>query len=235
MRTKNHKIFLVEDDHNFGSVLKAYLELNDYAVDWVKDGKFAIKHFSENEYDICVLDVMLPNIDGFTIAENIRKLNAEVSLIFLTAKTLKQDILKGYGLGADDYITKPFDSEVLLCKIKAILSRKIKTKEAKKEQEIYSIGKYKYNYVLRTIYLNSKEQKLSPKEADLLRLLCQRMNDVLPRDLALRSIWGDNSYFTTRSMDVFITKLRKYLKEDPSVEIINIHGNGFRLAVPNPQ
>jgi len=214
-------------------VLKAYLEMNDYVVDWVKDGKFAIKHFSENKYDICILDVMLPNIDGFAIAEYIRKLNTGVSLIFLTAKTLKQDVLKGYGLGADDYITKPFDSEVLLCKINAILSRKIKVKEVKKEQEIYSIGKYKYNYYLRTIYLNTKEQKLSPKEADLLRLLCQKMNDILPRELALRSIWGDDNYFTTRSMDVYITKLRKYLKEDPSVEIINIHGNGFRLVVPD--
>ena len=232
MKTNKGNIFLVEDDHNFGSVLKAYLELNEYAVDWVKDGKFAIKQFSDNKYDICVLDVMLPNIDGFTIAENIRKLNADVSLIFLTAKTLKQDILKGYGLGADDYITKPFDSEVLLCKINAILTRKVKVKETKTDQEIYKLGKYKFIYNLRTIYLNNKEQKLSPKEADLLRLLCQRMNDVLPRDLALRSIWGDDSYFTTRSMDVFITKLRKYLKEDPLVEIINIHGNGFRLVAP---
>jgi len=205
--------------------------MNDYKVDWIKDGKFAIKQFSENSYDICVLDVMLPNIDGFTIAENIRKLNPNVPLIFLTAKTLKQDILKGYGLGADDYITKPFDSEVLLCKINAILNRNLKTKDIPAQQEIYIIGKYKYNYNLRTIYLSDKEQKLSPKEAELLRMLCQKMNDILPRDLALRSIWGDDSYFTTRSMDVFITKLRKYLKDDPAVEIINIHGSGFRLVV----
>jgi DNA-binding response OmpR family regulator len=232
LKTNKANIFLVEDDHNFGSVLKAYLEMNDYAVDWVKDGKHAIKQFSEGDYDICVLDVMLPNMDGFTIAENIRKLNAGVSLVFLTAKTLKQDILKGYGLGADDYITKPFDSEVLLCQINAILNRKLKTKAAKIEQEVYILGRYTFNYNLRTIYLNAKEQKLSPKEAELLRLLCQKRNNILPRDLALRSIWGDDSYFTTRSMDVFITKLRKYLKEDPSVEIINIHGNGFRLVVP---
>ncbi len=234
LKTNNPNIFLVEDDHNFGSVLKAYLEMNDYEVDWITDGKFAIKQFSENSYDICVLDVMLPNIDGFTIAENIRKLNPNVPLIFLTAKTLKQDILKGYGFGADDYITKPFDSEVLLCKINAILNRNINVKEKQDKQdkqEIYIIGKYKYNYNLRTIYLLDKQQQLSPKEAELLTLLCQKMNTLLPRDLALRSIWGDDSYFTTRSMDVFITKLRKYLKDDPAVEIINIHGSGFRLVV----
>ena len=224
-------IFLVEDDQNFGSVLKAYLEMNGYYVHWIDDGKDALKEFTQQTFDICLLDVMLPNLDGFSIAEGIKKLSPDIPFIFLTAKTLKQDILRGYSTGADDYVTKPFDSEVLICKVEAILFRSGTKITPEKAPEIYTLGKYAFNHDLREIRSGDKIQSLSPKESELLRLLCQHMNKVLPRELALRSIWGEESYFTTRSMDVFITKLRKYLKDDPGVEIINIHGNGFRLMI----
>lgn len=204
--------------------------MNDFIVTWVVDGKFAVKEFSDGNYDICVLDVMLPKIDGFSIAKNIRELNTSVPFIFVTAKTLKEDILKGYSMGADDYITKPFDSEVLICKINAILSRSgTQANEEKKEE--YIIGKYVFNQIIREIRIEGYTQKLSPKESELLKLLYQHKNDILPRELALRSIWGEDNYFTTRSMDVYITKLRKYLKKDPNIEIINIHGNGFRMLI----
>ena len=228
---KNKKnILLVEDDFNFGSVLKAYLEMNDFSVSWVVDGKNAIKEFSDGDFDICVLDVMLPNVDGFTIAKDIRELSPIVPFIFVTAKTLKEDILKGYSMGADDYITKPFDSEVLICKINAILSRS-GNQVAEEQEEEYQIGKYSFNPIIREIKVEGFTQKLSPKESELLKLLFQHKNNILPRELALRSIWGEDSYFTTRSMDVYITKLRKYLKKDSNIEIINIHGNGFRMLI----
>ncbi len=229
---KAESILLVEDDQNFGSVLKAYLEINDYRVVWVDDGRDAVKAFNDQTFSICVLDVMLPNVDGFTIAENIRKLNQQVPFIFLTAKTLKEDILRGYATGADDYITKPFDSEILLCKIEAILKRKSEV-IAEPESEAYAIGKFTFEYHIRSLKLENNTTKLSPKESELLKLLYQYKNNVLPRELALKSIWGDDTYFTTRSMDVFITKLRKYLKDDPGVEIMNVHGNGYRLIVPS--
>lgn len=230
MKSKGN-IFLVEDDHNFGSVLKAYLELNDFAVDWVDDGQDALMEFSRHEYDLCILDVMLPHIDGFTIAEGIKKINPIVPFIFLTAKTLKEDILKGYSFGADDYVTKPFDSEVLICKVEAILARSGGKPEETEDKEVYELGQYLFNHDLREIKRKDSIQKLSPKESELLHLLCKHKNKVLPRDLALRSIWGEESYFTTRSMDVFITRLRKYLKDDSNIQIINIHGNGFRLNI----
>ncbi|MCD4774336.1 MAG: response regulator transcription factor [Bacteroidales bacterium] len=225
------KIFLVEDDHNFGAVLKSYLEINDYHVKWVLDGKDAFAEFNKDEFDICILDVMLPNVDGFMIASEIKKYDNNVPLIFLTAKTLKEDILKGYGLGADDYITKPFDSEVLLCKISAILNRKISGDNDKEIPDIFEIGKYRFNWKLRQIQLNDNIQKLSPKESELLKLLCINKNEVLPRRIALKNIWRDDNYFTTRSMDVYITKLRKYLKEDTLIEIANIHSSGYRLII----
>ena len=225
------KILLVEDDQNFGSVLKAYLEMFDYLVTWVDDGKDAVKTFNETEFSICVLDVMLPNVDGFTIAENIRKLNKQVPFIFLTAKTLKEDILRGYSTGADDYLTKPFDSEILLCKIDAILKRNGNQSNLPDLEE-FLIGKLSFNYKLRILESGENKINLSPKESDLLKLLCQHKSEILPRDLALKSIWGDDSYFTTRSMDVYITKLRKYLKSEQKVQIVNVHGNGYRLIIP---
>lgn len=230
MGKKTH-VFMVEDDHNFGAVLKSYLEIHDYIVQWVDDGKYALKEFRADDFDICILDVMLPNVDGFQIAKEIRFVDKKIPLIFLTAKTLKEDILKGFSLGADDYITKPFDSEVLLCKIKAILKRNEVSEKNTEEKDEFAIGKYKFNYPHRLLSHPENQQKLSPREAEVLRLLCLKMNDVLPREMALKKIWGDDNYFTTRSMDVFITKLRKYLKDDTSIEISNIHGSGFKLTV----
>ena len=228
MNEKQH-IFLVEDDLSFGAVLKSYLELNDYKVTWVDDGKFALDKFRNGEYQICILDVMLPNIDGFTIGSEIRKIDKEIPMVFLTAKALKEDILKGYNVGADDYITKPFDTEVLLCKIQAIIKRQ--TTQPLTNDVIFNIGSYVFDSRLRTITRNELQQKMSPKESDLLKLLCQNKNELLPRETALRKIWGDDGYFTARSMDVFITKLRKYLSDDPNVEIKNIHGSGFLLEI----
>ena len=226
---ENYHIFLVEDDLSFGAVLKSYLELNDYKVTWVDDGKFAIDKFRSDNYHICILDVMLPNVDGFTIGKEIRKINKDIPMVFLTAKTLKEDILKGYNVGADDYVTKPFDTEVLLCKVRAIIKRQ-STAPANNEV-IFEIGSYKFDSKLRQVVRDGVKQNLSPKESDLLKLLCQNKNELLPRETALQTIWGDDGYFTARSMDVFVTKLRKYLTDDPSVEIKNIHGSGFSLEI----
>jgi len=219
----------VEDDLSFGAVLKSYLEINDYKVTWVDDGKFALDRFRNGDYHICILDVMLPNVDGFTVGHEIRKINQDIPMVFLTAKTLKEDILKGYNVGADDYITKPFDTEVLLAKIQAIIKRQ--SVQPLENETIFKIGTYEFDSKLRSISRDGEKQKLSPKEADLLKLLCQNKNELLSRDSALNKIWGEDGYFTARSMDVFITKLRKYLKDDSNIEIKNIHGSGFLLEV----
>lgn len=224
------KVFFVEDDLSFGSVMKSYLELNDFQVTWVNDGKYAVDKFKSDKFDVAVLDVMLPHVDGFTIGRNIKEVNSAMPLIYLTAKTLKEDILKGYNIGADDYVTKPFDSEVLLCKINAILKR-AEGDDARKTNEIYQIGKYKFNYRFRSLEQEGVKEKLSPKEAGLLRLLCINKNELLSREEALQKLWGDDDYFTARSMDVYVTKLRKYLSSDDTVEIKNIHGSGFILVV----
>lgn len=224
---KAQHIFLVEDDLSFGAVLKSYLELNDFEVTWVDDGKYAVDKFKIGSFQVCILDVMLPNVDGFTIGTEIRKLDAHIPMVFLTAKSLKEDILKGYNVGADDYITKPFDTEVLLCKIHAIIKRQ--SVQPVHDEIVFSIGMYEFDSKLRVISSNGNKQKLSPKESDLLKLLCQNKNELLSRETALRKIWGEDGYFTARSMDVFITKLRKYLKDDSNIEIRNIHGSGFIL------
>lgn len=231
MSDKPH-IFLVEDDLSFGAVLKSYLEINDFRVTWVDDGKYAVQRFREGQFGLCILDVMLPNVDGFTIAGEIRKTDEKVPLIFLTAKALKEDILKGYNVGADDYVTKPFDTEVLMCKVRAIFKRQ--ENGIAREETFFKVGNYTFDYRLRQVMLGTESQKLSPKEADLLKLLCQHKNELLPRELALNKIWGDDGYFTARSMDVFVTKLRKCLAGDPSIEIKNIHGSGFLLEIKAP-
>lgn len=228
MTTKPH-IFLVEDDLSFGAVLKSYLEIHDFDVVWVDDGKHALTQFNKTTFDICILDVMLPNIDGFTVGAEIRKINSGIPILFLTAKNLRDDVLKGYRIGADDYITKPFDTEVLIFKLKAILNRQSGIQS--KESASYKIGSYLFNYQLRTIERDSSKQKLSPKEAELLKMLCDNLNELLPRETALKKIWGDDGYFTSRSMDVYLTKLRKLFAEDLSVEIRNIHGRGFMLEI----
>lgn len=227
---KKHSILLVEDEENFGSVLKNYLELSDYIVTLCTDGNKGLTSFKNNIYDLCIVDVMMPERDGFSLATEIKKINPSIPLIFLTAKKLKEDVLKGYQIGADDYITKPFDTEVLLYKLKAILNRNGNSIQ-KEEKLIYSFGDFNFNTEIRELKSENTTKKLSPKESELLKLLCENLNEVVPRDLALNKIWKDNNYFTTRSMDVFIAKLRKYLKEDSAIEIINVHGNGFRLLV----
>ena len=223
------KILLCEDDTNLGMVLKNYLELNDYDVTLERDGRLGLAAFQREKFDICLLDVMMPNMDGFTVAEEIRDINPDVPLFFLSAKTMKDDIIQGYKLGADDYITKPFDSDVLLHKIKAILKRNEELHKEEANAE-FDLGKYHFNPRLRELVVNGKTQTLSPKENELLKMLSEYKNDLLPREAALKKIWGSDTYFNGRSMDVYIAKLRKYLKEDAKLEIVNIHGNGFRLV-----
>lgn len=221
------RIFLVEDDLNFGMVLKSYLEINEYEVTWVDDGLKAIDIFRSGEFDITILDVMLPNIDGFTIGKSIRDINRDIPMIYLTARSLKEDVLKGYEIGADDYVTKPFDTDVLIAKIQAILSRK-GTKAP--TPNTLTIGKFNFNTERRVISHGDNSKQISPKEAALLELLIEHKNRLLTREVALKKIWGEDDYFTARSMDVFITKLRKYLKEDEDITIKNIHGSGFILT-----
>ncbi len=228
MSKKNARIFLVEDDLSFGSVLKSYLEINDYSVDLVDDGKVAVDTFRRGVYDLCILDVMLPHVDGFTIASEIRSMNSVIPIIFLTAKKLKEDLMRGYGVGADDYITKPFDTEILLLKIRAIISRRDIQDGSR---DIYEIGKYIYNTKLRTLAIAGQERQLSPKEGQLLEMLALAPNSLVSREAALKKIWGTDDYFTARSMDVYVTKLRKYLSDDPQIILKNIHGSGFQLVI----
>jgi DNA-binding response OmpR family regulator len=228
----NKKILLVEDDPNFGTVLKDYLALNDYDVTHAKDGLEGLIAFKNDEFDICILDVMMPKKDGFSLAKDIKGINSEIPLIFLTAKSMKEDVLRGYQVGADDYLNKPFDSEVLLLKLKAILQRKSVDAAGDDNQFEFEIGDFHLNSKLRQLsHQGGEPRKLSPKENKLLKLLAIYKNDLLARELALTKIWHDDNYFTSRSMDVYIAKLRKYLKPDEKVEIINIHGEGFRLVV----
>lgn len=228
---RKFRILLCEDDTNLGMVLKNYLELNDYIVTLERDGRLGLAAFQRDKYDICLLDVMMPNMDGFKLGEEIRDIDPEIPLFFLSAKTMKEDIINGYRLGADDYITKPFDSEVLLLKIKAILKRNEEQNTINENIE-FDLGEYHFNPKLRELVHNGKTQTLSPKENDLLKMLAEHKNDLLPRERALKKIWGSDTYFNGRSMDVYIAKLRKYLKEDTQIEIVNIHGNGFRLVAP---
>jgi len=226
----NKKILLVEDDPNFGSILKDYLMLNDFEVTLARNGMEGFEKFKKDTFDLCILDVMMPYKDGYTLAKEIREKNKEIPLIFLTAKSMKEDVLKGYKLGADDYLNKPFDSEVLLMKIKAIISRKASEVKVDNTKYEFKIGKFHLNSKLRHLIFDNQEPvKLSPKENELLKMLAVHENDLMSRELALTKIWRDDNYFTSRSMDVYIAKLRKYLKLDPNVEILNIHGEGFRL------
>lgn len=226
----SHSILLVEDDKNFGDVLRSYLEMNDYEVDLQTDGEAGFNAFSENDYDLCIFDVMMPKKDGFTLAKEVREKDKNIPIVFLTAKALKEDILDGFRIGADDYITKPFNSEELLYRVQAIIKRTTQEDEPENDQNEFTIGDFEFNFPLRFLkHSNGDKQKLSPKEAHLLRLFCINKNDVVPRSEALTKIWGEDNYFTARSMDVFVTKLRKYLSDDENLEIVNIHGSGFRL------
>ena len=234
MNDSNPSILLVEDDQNFGDVLKSYLELNDFDITLRTDGEQGKDAFHAGNYDLCIFDVMMPKKDGFTLAKEIREKDKRTPIIFLTAKTMNEDIVEGLRIGADDYITKPFNSEELLLRVQAILKRSQNGGLVDEDQRTeFEFGNFTFDFPLRRLIYNNgeeeKESKLSPKEAQLLRLFCINLNDVLTRSEALTKIWGEDNYFTARSMDVFVTKLRKYLSADENLEIVNIHGSGFRL------
>lgn len=225
------KVLLAEDDPNLGMLLKEYLEAKDYSTVLAVNGKAGYEVFSKDKFDICILDVMMPIKDGFTLAKEIRAIDEHVPIVFLTAKSMKEDALEGFGIGADDYITKPFNMEELLMRLKAILKRSKNDTVTVSEQKEFNFGNFKFDHLHQTIEIAGVKQKLTTKESELLKLLCLNINQVLDRNIALKSIWHDDSYFNSRSMDVYITKLRKCLKNDSSVELLNVHGKGFKLLV----
>lgn len=227
------KILLAEDDPNLGMLLQDYLQLKGkFEVILCQDGEEALRAFTKDHFDICIFDVMMPKKDGFTLGKDIRKINPDVPIIFATAKSMIEDKAEAYSLGGDDYITKPFRIEELLLRINALLKRVAGNYKTDAEQPTkFEIGNYKFDYTAQLISNGAAQQKVSTKEAELLRLLCLKKNEVLTREEALISIWHDDNYFNGRSMDVFLSKLRKYLKDDPKVEIINVHGKGYKLLV----
>lgn len=224
------KLLIAEDDSNLGDLLNEYLQAKSFETTLTRNGKEALEAFRGEHFDLCIFDVMMPEKDGFTLAKDVQKINPEVPIIFLTAKSMKEDKIEGFKLGADDYLTKPFSMEELLLRIQAILRRTKKEREEQKQEE-FEIGDFHFNSKLQELTINGEMQKLTSKENDLLRLLALNLNDVLDRSHALNRIWGDDSYFNSRSMDVYITKLRKYLRPDEKLEIVNVHGKGFKLLV----
>lgn len=224
------KLLLAEDDENLGLLLKEYLVAKGFDADLYPDGEAAYKGFMKEHYDICILDVMMPKKDGFTLAKDIRIVNADIPVLFLTAKNMKDDVLEGFKLGADDYITKPFSMEELIMRIEAILRRTSQESQSN-NQQVFTLGKFTFDTRKQTLSEGEESVKLTTKESELLKLLCQNANKVLERNYALKSIWIDDNYFNARSMDVYITKLRKHLKDESSVEIINVHGKGYKLIV----
>lgn len=230
------KVLLVEDDQNFGDVLRSFLEVHDYDVTLAADGFAGFETYRKGKWDVCIFDVMMPRLSGFELAKKVRENDQQTPIIFLTAKTMKEDVLNGFEIGADDYITKPFNSDELLARMNAVLRRSATPADPKDELTEFEFGRFHFNFPLRILtHTDDKgaksKEKLSPKEAQLLRLFAIRKNNVLRRSEALTKIWGEDNYFTARSMDVFVTKLRKYLKPDEDIEIVNIHGNGFQLLV----
>ena len=223
-------VLLCEDDENLGMLLREYLQAKGYIVDLQPDGEAGLRAFQKNKYDLCIFDVMMPKKDGFTLAQEIRSTNSEIPIIFLTAKALKEDVLEGFKIGADDYITKPFSMEELIFRIEAII-RRVKG-EKMKEVQFYKIGKFTFDTQKQLLIIGEKQTKLTTKESELLCLLCVHMNEILERNYALKTIWIDDNYFNARSMDVYITKLRKLLKDDSDIEIINVHGKGYKLIAP---
>lgn len=230
MDENNIKILLAEDDENLGALLREYLIAKGFKASLFANGELALEGFKKDKYDLCILDVMMPKMDGFTLAREIKKINSTIPFIFLTAKSLKDDVIEGFTIGADDYMTKPFSMEELIFRIKAIL-RRTSSNNVSETNEKFTIGDYEFDSQKQILKYGDKEQKLTTKESDLLKLLCNNMNNVLERNFALKTIWLEDSYFNARSMDVYITKLRKYLKEDPSIQILNIHGKGYKLIV----
>ena len=227
------RILLCEDDENLGTLTREYLEDKGYKAELFADGEAGYKAFLKGKYDICLLDVMMPKKDGYQLAQEIRAVNSDVPIIFLTAKALKEDILEGFKIGADDYITKPFSMEELVLRIEAIL-RRVKGKKGK-AVTVYKIGKFTFDTQRQVLFTDDRSDNLTTKESELLSLLCAHMNEILERNFALKTIWIDDNYFNARSMDVYITKLRKKLKDDPTIEIINIHGKGYKLIAPETE
>ena len=225
------KILLCEDDENLGMLLREYLQAKGYQAVLCQDGEVGYREFAKGKFDIAVLDVMMPKKDGFTLAQEIRQANTEIPIIFLTARALKDDILEGFKIGADDYITKPFSMEELVLRIEAIL-RRVHGKKAK-DATVFRIGRFVFDAQKQLLTIGENQTKLTTKENELLALLCAHSNEILQRDFALKTIWIDDNYFNARSMDVYITKLRKHLKDDDQIEIINIHGKGYKLIVPD--
>lgn len=224
------RILLCEDDENLGMLLREYLEAKDYTVELCVDGEEGYDAFINNPFDLCILDVMMPKMDGFTLAGKIREVNADIPFIFLTAKTLIDDVREGFEIGADDYITKPFRMEVVIMRIEAILRR---ARGRKLHHDVVrTIGKYTFDTQKQILTIEGRQKRLTTKEAELLTLLANKMNDLLPREYALKTIWTEDTYFNARSMDVYITKLRKLLTDDPDVSIINVHGKGYKLVAP---
>lgn len=230
MDTDKVRVLLAEDDKNLGTILKSYLEAKGYPATLCVNGEEALTEFNKKDYDFCIVDVMMPVKDGFSLARDIRSIDKKVPILFLTAKSMQEDKLKGFEIGADDYMTKPFNMEELLARMEAILRRSHEPEREGPEGDVYMLGSMEFNFVRQTLSRDDGEVKLTSKEAALLKLLCQNLNEVVDRSVALNKIWFDDSYFNARSMDVYITKLRKYLKMDPSVELINVHGVGFKLV-----
>lgn len=233
MKTEDRaSVLLLEDDPNLGFVLREFLEHKDFNVTLKEDGEQGLKAFNHKPYDICVVDIMMPKMDGFTFTKHVRKTDQATPIIFLTAKSMKEDKIEGFKVGGDDYLTKPFSMEELEARIEAVLKRTGKGKKEESAKNTFTIGKYTFDYPTQKLTLKGGEaQKLTTKETDLLRLLCLNANQVLEREIALKLVWGNDSYFTGRSMDVYITKLRKYLKDDTNIEIVNVHGTGYKLRV----
>lgn len=227
---KEIKILLAEDDLNLGQLLRTFLKSKGFDVSLAQNGKIAFDKFSNKQFDFCILDVMMPEMDGFTLAREIRETDKKIPILFLTAKSMKDDKLEGFAVGADDYLTKPFAMEELLARINAIL-RRAENDSEKAESKIIEIGAFKYEPDLRVLQINGDEKKLTTKENQLLQLLVKNKNDILDRNAALRAIWGDDNYFNGRSMDVYIAKLRKIFKADKNIEIMNVHGKGFKFIV----
>jgi DNA-binding response OmpR family regulator len=224
------RVFLAEDDQNLGIILKESLENRDYEVSLFRNGQEAWEAFEPARFDICLLDIMMPLKDGFTLAKEIRKVDQDVPIIFLTAKSMKEDKIEGFKSGADDYVNKPFSMEELTLRMEAIL-RRTAQKDDQSNRKVFQLGDLKFDSERRMLVGPGVEQRLTTKESELLRMLCLHQNKVLERDVALKAVWGDDNYFTGRSMDVYITKLRKYLRSEPALEIQNIHGTGFKLVI----
>ncbi len=227
---KKYNILLAEDDVNLGKVLTAYLEAKDYVVSHANNGEVSYDMFCSNDFDICLIDVMMPIKDAFSLANSLRKMDKKIPIIFLTAKDMQEDIIEGLSIGGDDYITKPFSMEVLQARIHALLRRAGKT-EGETDNLVYQIGKISFDVNHQSLTIDGETQKLTTRETELLTMLIQKKNEVLERGFALKKIWGDDSYYNARSMDVYITKLRKIFQKDPSIKIINVHGVGFKLVM----